>query len=131
MLDETYWRTQMRSHTPIGLAVAFYLIFIVIIFYLLSSLAIISHQHCSIYHQQWLSLNQQMASLSQLMASLNQLMASLNQHCSSLFSGSIAHGFSLIFAKVTFLIYRTSHYVQKNTKKVIFLKVKEFLKVKR
>lgn len=117
MLDETYWRTQMRSHTPIGLAVAFYLIFIVIIFYLLSSLAIISHQHCSIYHQQWLSLNQQMASLSQL--------------CSSLFSGSIAHGFSLIFAKVTFLIYRTSHYVQKNTKKVIFLKVKEFLKVKR
>lgn len=117
MLDETYWRTQMRSHTPIGLAVAFYLIFIVIIFYLLSSLAIISHQHCSIYHQQWLSLNQQMASLS--------------QHCSSLFSGSIAHGFSLIFAKVTFLIYRTSHYVQKNTKKVIFLKVKEFLKVKR
>lgn len=58
MLDETYWRTQMRSHTPIGLAVAFYLIFIVIIFYLLSSLAIISHQ-------QWLSLNQQMASLSQ------------------------------------------------------------------
>ena len=131
MLDETYWRTQMRSHTPIGLAVAFYLIFIVIIFYLLSSLAIISHQHCSIYHQQWLSLNQQMASLNQLMASLNQLMASLNQHCSSLFSGSIAHGFSLIFAKVTFLIYRTSHYVQKNTKKVIFLKVKEFLKVKR
>lgn len=117
MLDETYWRTQMRSHTPIGLAVAFYLIFIVIIFYLLSSLAIISHQHCSIYHQQWLSLNQQMASLS--------------QHCSSLFSGSIAYGFSLIFAKVTFLIYRTSHYVQKNTKKVIFLKVKEFLKVKR
>ena len=117
MLDETYWRTQMRSHTPIGLAVAFYLIFIVIIFYLLSSLAIISHQHCSIYHQQWLSLNQQMASLS--------------QHCSSLFSGSIAHGFSLIFAKVTFLIYRASHYVQKNTKKVIFLKVKEFLKVKR
>ncbi|MDY5927778.1 MAG: hypothetical protein SPJ39_06865 [Prevotella sp.] len=117
MLDETYWRTQMRSHTPIGLAVAFYLIFIVIIFYLLSSLAIISHQHCSIYHQQWLSLNQQMASLS--------------QHCSSLLSGSIAHGFSLIFAKVTFLIYRTSHYVQKNTKKVIFLKVKEFLKVKR
>ena len=117
MLDETYWRTQMRSHTPIGLAVAFYLIFIVIIFYLLSSLAIISHQHCSIYHQQWLSLNQQMASLS--------------QHCSSLFSGSLAHGFSLIFAKVTFLIYRTSHYVQKNTKKVIFLKVKEFLKVKR
>lgn len=117
MLDETYWRTQMRSHTPIGLAVAFYLIFIVIIFYLLSSLAIISHQHCSVYHQQWLSLNQQMASLS--------------QHCSSLFSGSIAHGFSLIFAKVTFLIYRTSHYVQKNTKKVIFLKVKEFLKVKR
>ena len=117
MLDETYWRTQMRSHTPIGLAVAFYLIFIVIIFYLLSSLAIISHQHCSIYHQQWLSLNQQMASLS--------------QHCSSLFSGSIAHGFSLIFAKVTFLIYRTSHYVQKNTKKVIFLKVKVFLKVKR
>ncbi len=110
MLDETYWRTQMRSHTPIGLAVAFYLIFIVIIFYLLSSLAIISHQHCSIYHQQ---------------------MASLSQHCSSLFSGSIAHGFSLIFAKVTFLIYRTSHYVQKNTKKVIFLKVKEFLKVKR
>ena len=95
MLDETYWRTQMRSHTPIGLAVAFYLIFIVIIFYLLSSLAIISHHHCSI------------------------------------FSGSIAHGFSLIFAKVTFLIYRTSHYVQKNTKKVIFLKVKEFLKVKR
>ena len=117
MLDETYWRTQMRSHTPIGLAVAFYLIFIVIIFYLLSSLAIISHQHCSIYHQQWLSLSQQMASLS--------------QHCSSLFSGSIAHGFSLIFAKVTFLIYRTSHYVQKNTKKVMFLKVKEFLKVKR
>lgn len=117
MLDETYWRTQMRSHTPIGLAVAFYLIFIVIIFYLLSSPAFISHQHCSIYHQQWLSLNQQMASLS--------------QHCSSLFSGSIAHGFSLIFAKVTFLIYRTSHYVQKNTKKVIFLKVKEFLKVKR
>lgn len=117
MLDETYWRTQMRSHTPIGLAVAFYLIFIVIIFYLLSSLAIISHQHCSFYHQQWLSLNQQMASLS--------------QHCSSLFSGSIAHGFSLIFAKVTFLIYRTSHYVQKNTKKVIFLKVKVFLKVKR
>ena len=117
MLDETYWRTQMRSHTPIGLAVAFYLIFIVIIFYLLSSHAIISHQHCSFYHQQWLSLNQQMASLS--------------QHCSSLFSGSIAHGFSLIFAKVTFLIYRTSHYVQKNTKKVIFLKVKEFLKVKR
>ena len=117
MLDETYWRTQMRSHTPIGLAVAFYLIFIVIIFYLLSSLAIISHQHCSFYHQQWLSLNKQMASLS--------------QHCSSLFSGSIAHGFSLIFAKVTFLIYRTSHYVQKNTKKVIFLKVKEFLKVKR
>ena len=117
MLDETYWRTQMRSHTPIGLAVAFYLIFIVIIFYLLSSLAIISHQHCSIYHQQCLSLNQQMASLS--------------QHCSSLFSGSLAHGFSLIFAKVTFLIYRTSHYVQKNTKKVIFLKVKEFLKVKR
>lgn len=117
MLDETYWRTQMRSHTPIGLAVAFYLIFIVIIFYLLSSLAFISHQHCSIYHQQWLSLSQQMASLS--------------QHCSSLFSGSIAHGFSLIFAKVTFLIYRTSHYVQKNTKKVIFLKVKEFLKVKR
>lgn len=117
MLDETYWRTQMRSHTPIGLAVAFYLIFIVIIFYLLSSLAIISHQHCSIYHQQWLSLNQQMASLC--------------QHCSSLFSGSIAYGFSLIFAKVTFLIYRTSHYVQKNTKKVIFLKVKEFLKVKR
>ena len=117
MLDETYWRTQMRSHTPIGLTVAFYLIFIVIIFYLLSSLAIISHQHCSIYHQQWLSLNQQMASLS--------------QHCSSLFSGSLAHGFSLIFAKVTFLIYRTSHYVQKNTKKVIFLKVKEFLKVKR
>ena len=117
MLDETYWRTQMRSHTPIGLAVAFYLIFIVIIFYLLSSLAIISHQHCSIYHQQWLSLNQQMASLS--------------QHCSSLFSGSIAYGFILIFAKVTFLIYRTSHYVQKNTKKVIFLKVKEFLKVKR
>ena len=117
MLDETYWRTQMRSHTPIGLAVAFYLIFIVIIFYLLSSLAFISHQHCSIYHQQWLSLNHQMASLS--------------QHCSSLFSGSIAHGFSLIFAKVTFLIYRTSHYVQKNTKKVIFLKVKEFLKVKR
>ena len=58
MLDETYWRTQMRSHTPIGLAVAFYLIFIVIIFYLLSSLAIISHQHCSVYHQQWLSLNQ-------------------------------------------------------------------------
>ena len=96
MLDETYWRTQMRSHTPIGLAVAFYLIFIVIIFYLLSSPAIISHQHCS-----------------------------------SLFSGSIAHGFSLIFAKVTFLIYRTSRYVQKNTKKVIFLKVKEFLKVKR
>lgn len=86
----------MRSHTPIGLAVAFYLIFIVIIFYLLSSLAIISHQHCS-----------------------------------SLFNGSIAHGFSLIFAKVTFLIYRTSRYVQKNTKKVIFLKVKEFLKVKR
>lgn len=124
MLDETYWRTQMRSHTPIGLAVAFYLIFIVIIFYLLSSLAFISHQHCSIYHQQWLSLNQQMASLS-------QQMASLSQHCSSLFSGSIAHGFSLIFAKVTFLIYRTSHYVQKNTKKVIFLKVKEFLKVKR
>ena len=78
------------------------IIFIVIIFYLLSSLAIISHQHCSIYHQQ---------------------MASLSQHCSSLFSGSIAHGFSLIFAKVTFLIYRTSHYVQKNTKKVIFLKV--------
>ena len=117
MLDETYWRTQMRSHTPIGLAVAFYLIFIVIIFYLLSSPAFISHQHCSIYHQQWLSLNQQMASLS--------------QHCSSLFSGSIAHGFSLIFAKVTFLIYRTSHYVQKNTKKVIFLKVKEFLKVNR
>ena len=37
MLDETYWRTQMRSHTPIGLAVAFYLIFIVIIFYLLPS----------------------------------------------------------------------------------------------
>ena len=131
MLDETYWRTQMRSHTPIGLAVAFYLIFIVIIFYLLSSLAIISHQHCSIYHQQWLSLNQQMASLSQKMASLNQQMASLSQHCSSLFSGSIAHGFSLIFAKVTFLIYRTSHYVQKNTKKVIFLKVKVFLKVKR
>ena len=131
MLDETYWRTQMRSHTPIGLAVAFYLIFIVIIFYLLSSLAIISHQHCSIYHQQWLSLNQQMASLSQQMASLSQQMASLSQHCSSLFSGSIAHGFSLIFAKVTFLIYRTSHYVQKNTKKVIFLKVKEFLKVKR
>ena len=131
MLDETYWRTQMRSHTPIGLAVAFYLIFIVIIFYLLSSLAIISHQHCSIYHQQWLSLNQQMASLNQQMASLNQQMASLSQHCSSLFSGSIAHGFSLIFAKVTFLIYRTSHYVQKNTKKVIFLKVKEFLKVKR
>ena len=65
MLDETYWRTQMRSHTPIGLAVAFYLIFIVIIFYLLSSPAIISHQHCSFYHQQWLSLNQQMASLSQ------------------------------------------------------------------
>lgn len=89
MLDETYWRTQMRSHTPIGLAVAFYLIFIVIIFYLLSSPAIISHQHCS-----------------------------------SLFNGSIAHGFSLIFAKVTFLIYRTSRYVQKNTKKVIFLKVK-------
>ena len=59
------------------------------------------------------------------------IMASLSQHCSSLFSGSIAHGFSLIFAKVTFLIYRTSHYVQKNTKKVIFLKVKEFLKVKR
>ena len=117
MLDETYWRTQMRSHTPIGLAVAFYLIFIVIIFYLLSSLAIISHQHCSVYHQQWLSLNQQMAALS--------------QHCSSLFSGSIAYGFSLIFAKVTFLIYKTSHYVQKNTKKVIFLKVKEFLKVKR
>ena len=56
---------QMRSHTPIGLAVAFYLIFIVIIFYLLSSPAFISHQHCSIYHQQWLSLNQQMASLSQ------------------------------------------------------------------
>ena len=96
MLDETYWRTQMRSHTPIGLAVAFYLIFIVIIFYLLSSPAIISHQHCS-----------------------------------SLFNGSIAHGFSLIFAKVTFLIYRTSRYVQKNTKKVIFLKVKEFFKVKR
>ena len=58
-------------------------------------------------------------------------MASLSHHCSSLFSGSIAYGFSLIFAKVTFLIYRTSHYVQKNTKKVIFLKVKEFLKVKR
>ena len=131
MLDETYWRTQMRSHTPIGLAVAFYLIFIVIIFYLLSSLAIISHQHCSVYHQQWLSLNQQMAALNQQMAALNQQMASLSQHCSSLFSGSIAHGFSLIFAKVTFLIYRASHYVQKNTKKVIFLKVKEFLKVKR
>jgi hypothetical protein len=72
MLDETYWRTQMRSHTPIGLAVAFYLIFIVIIFYLLSSLAIISHQHCSVYHQQWLSLNQQMAALNQQMASLSQ-----------------------------------------------------------
>lgn len=32
MLDETYWRTQMRSHTPIGLAVAFTLFLLLLSF---------------------------------------------------------------------------------------------------